>query len=120
MAADEGSKVYGRLSVMLQARCRVEYLFKVPPGAFRPPPKVDSAIVRLVPLAATEVAYGDHAVLERVVRHAFSQRRKTLRNALKAIVGVEAIIAAGVDPTLRPEMLTPAQFAAIAVHVPEA
>ncbi len=83
MAAGPGSKVYGRLSVMLQAYCHGEPLFDVPPGAFRPPPKVDSAVVRLVPRAP---AHDRHrrsaATFARVVRAAFGQRRKTLRNAL--------------------------------------
>lgn len=114
MAADAGSKVYGRLSVMLQARCRVEYLFKVPPGAFRPPPKVDSAIVRLVPLPPGSLAYRDHAVLERVVRHAFAQRRKTLHNALSGVADDEAMRSAGIDPKARAEDVEVAVFVALA------
>jgi 16S rRNA (adenine1518-N6/adenine1519-N6)-dimethyltransferase len=103
MAAGPGSKVYGRLSVMLQARCRVEPLFKVPPGAFRPPPKVDSAVVRLLPLPPPEVAVGDPRAFDAVVRAGFSQRRKTLRNALQALLPAEAIAGAGIDPGARAE-----------------
>ena len=84
MAAGPGSKVYGRLSVMLQAYCAVTPLFVVPPGAFRPAPKVDSAVVRLVPRAGgAHRACGDRARFANVVRAAFGQRRKTLRNALQ-------------------------------------
>jgi 16S rRNA (adenine1518-N6/adenine1519-N6)-dimethyltransferase len=82
MAAAPGSKVYGRLSVMLQALCEVEPLFDVPPAAFRPPPKVDSAVVRLRPEAAAS-RHRRPALFERVVRDAFGQRRKTLRNACR-------------------------------------
>jgi 16S rRNA (adenine1518-N6/adenine1519-N6)-dimethyltransferase len=117
MAADSGSKTYGRLSVMLQARCRVEYLFKVPPGAFRPPPKVDSAIVRLVPLPAADVAYRDHATLERVVRHAFAQRRKTLHNALSGVADDDTMRRAGIDPKARAEDVAVAGFVALANEI---
>ena len=87
MAAGPGSKVYGRLSVMLQAYCRVESLFDVPPAAFRPPPKVDSAVVRLVPLPPAEIGIADPGLFARVVRDAFGQRRKTLRNAGMDLAG---------------------------------
>jgi 16S rRNA (adenine1518-N6/adenine1519-N6)-dimethyltransferase len=114
MAAGPGSKVYGRLSVMLQARCRVEPLFKVPPGAFRPPPKVDSAVVRLVPLAPSEVKVTDAGMFDLVVRAAFAQRRKTLRNALQQLGGAERIVAAGIDPGARAEDIDVAGFLALA------
>ena len=81
MAAGPGSKAYGRLSVMLQARCRVTPLFPVGPDAFRPPPKVDSAVVRLEPLPVGAVAIADPQRFAAVVKAAFGQRRKTLRNA---------------------------------------
>ncbi|WP_275539435.1 ribosomal RNA small subunit methyltransferase A, partial [Faecalibacterium prausnitzii] len=81
MAAEPGSKVYGRLSVMLQAYCQVIALFDVPPAAFRPPPKVDSAVVRMIPLAPERIGIDDHALFARVVRDAFGQRRKPLRHA---------------------------------------
>jgi 16S rRNA (adenine1518-N6/adenine1519-N6)-dimethyltransferase len=85
MAAEPGSKVYGRLTVMLQARCEVTPLFMVPPHAFRPPPKVDSAVVRLVPLAADKIQITDAVLFENLVRDAFGQRRKTIRNAMQAL-----------------------------------
>ena len=103
MAAEPGSKTYGRLSVMLQAVCRVTPLFDVPPGAFTPPPKVDSAVVRLVPRPLGEAGVKDAAHFARTVAAAFSQRRKTLRNALSSVCGAEAIIAAGIDPGARAE-----------------
>ncbi len=91
MAAAPGSKVYGRLSVMLQLACRVEPLIEVPPAAFRPPPKVDSAVVRLLPRAPHERHDADPAMVERVVRAAFGQRRKTLSNALHGVLSVDRI-----------------------------
>lgn len=114
MAADPGSKVYGRLSVMLQLYCTVEPLLKVPPGAFNPPPKVDSAVVRLTPLPAERRHDADPALVERVVRHAFGQRRKTLSNALHGVATSEQIRAAGIDPKERAEQLAPLEFVAIA------
>jgi 16S rRNA (adenine1518-N6/adenine1519-N6)-dimethyltransferase len=114
MAAGPGSKVYGRLGVMLQAYCRVTPLFDVPPGAFHPPPKVDSAVVRLVPKPAAEIAVGNHAMFARVVRDAFGQRRKTLRNALSNVCDADAIAAAGIEPTLRAEQVPVAAFVALA------
>ena len=114
MAAPPGSKTYGRLSVMLQLRCTVEPLFKVPPGAFRPPPKVDSAIVRLTPLPAHALPDADPALIERVVRAAFGQRRKTLSNALHEVATVAQIQAAAIDPRVRAEQLEPAAFVALA------
>lgn len=110
MAAEPGSKVYGRLSVMLQAYCRVSALFKVPPGAFRPPPKVDSAVVRLVPRAAHEIGIEDARIFTAVVRDAFGQRRKTLRNALSAQCDETLIAAAGIDPQQRAERLSVSDF----------
>jgi 16S rRNA (adenine1518-N6/adenine1519-N6)-dimethyltransferase len=114
MAAAPGSKVYGRLSVMLQAYCRVNALFKVPPGAFRPPPKVDSAVVRLVPKPAQSVGIVDPKRFSAVVRDAFGQRRKTLRNALSAQCDAAAIVAAGIDPQTRAEQLDVADFVRLA------
>jgi 16S rRNA (adenine1518-N6/adenine1519-N6)-dimethyltransferase len=114
MAAAPGSKVYGRLSVMLQAFCRVTPLFKVPPGAFRPPPKVDSAVVRLVPRPPGEIGLRDAALFAAVVEAAFAQRRKTLRNALSALCDAETLAAAGIDPGARAEALAVAQYVALA------
>ena len=114
MAAAPGGKVYGRLSVMLQAYCRVTALFKVPPGAFRPPPKVDSAVVRLVPKAPAEIGIVDPKRFADIVRAAFGQRRKTLRNALGGTCTVEEIAAAGIDPQIRAERLEVADFVRLA------
>ncbi|HEU0277222.1 MAG TPA: 16S rRNA (adenine(1518)-N(6)/adenine(1519)-N(6))-dimethyltransferase RsmA [Rhodanobacteraceae bacterium] len=115
MAATPGGKVYGRLSVMTQLACRVEPLLRVAPGAFRPPPKVESAVVRLTPLpAAVRPPRLLHGTVERVVRAAFGQRRKTLANALRGVLEADAIARAGVDPRLRAEALPPAAFVALA------
>jgi 16S rRNA (adenine1518-N6/adenine1519-N6)-dimethyltransferase len=107
MAAAPSTPAYGRLSVALQARFRVEKLFNVSRGAFNPPPKVESAVVRLVPLAAPL------DVDEDLLRRAFSARRKTLRNALRGI----DLVALGIDPGLRPENLSPADYARITSSV---
>src|SRR5688572_24971108 len=114
MAAGPGSKVYGRLSVMLQAYCTVTPLFKVPPGAFRPPPKVDSAVVRLVPRAPDSIGVDDRAHFAHVVRAAFGQRRKTLRNALSQVCDSAAIEAAGIRPDARAEQIEVADFVRLA------
>ena len=114
MAAAAGSEAYGRLSVMLQYRCAVTPLFNIGPGAFRPPPKVESAFVRLVPRAVPPVAVRDEQRFAALVRQAFSQRRKTLRNTLKGMVDAEAIAAAGIDPQIRAEQLDLAAFARLA------
>lgn len=116
MGAQAGDEAYGRLSVALAARCEVAHLFDVGPGAFKPPPKVDSAVVRLRP-RAPDFAIDDLAVFDRVVTQAFAQRRKTLANALKGLLDAEAIRAAGVDPMLRAERLAPRDFARLAHRV---
>ncbi len=116
MAAIHGNKVYGRLSVMLQAYCRVDPLFVVPPGAFTPAPKVDSAIVRLTPKVAGEVPEHDRARLELLVRHGFAQRRKTLRNALDGVATVGQLHAAGIDPGARAEAVPVADWLRLAVQ----
>jgi 16S rRNA (adenine1518-N6/adenine1519-N6)-dimethyltransferase len=114
MAAAPGSKVYGRLSVMLQAYCAVTPLFKVPPGAFRPPPKVDSAVVRLVPRAPESIGVADPRRFAQVVRAAFGQRRKTLRNALNGVADSALIEAAGLRPDARAEQIDVAGFVRLA------
>lgn len=114
MAAEPGSKVYGRLSVMLQLACRVTPLFTVPPGAFRPPPKVDSAVVRLVPLPADQRPAGDPAKIHAVVKAAFAMRRKTLANTLKGMIDEATIRAVGIDPRARAETLAPTDFVKLA------
>ena len=114
MAAPPGNKVYGRLSVMLQAYCTVTPLFTVPPGAFRPAPKVDSAVVRLQPRPADAIDIADRGRFAGIVRAAFGQRRKTLRNALSGTLDADAIAAAGLDPGARAERLSVADFIRLA------
>ena len=114
MASGPGSKVYGRLSVMLQAYCTVTPLFVVPPGAFRPAPKIDSAVVRLVPKPAEAIHVADRKVFADVVRAAFGQRRKTLRNALNGVADVAAIEAAGLRADARAEQVEVAGFVGLA------
>jgi 16S rRNA (adenine1518-N6/adenine1519-N6)-dimethyltransferase len=114
MAAGPGSKVYGRLSVMLQAYCDVTPLFVVPPGAFRPPPKVDSAVVRMVPKDPSKIDVRDPKRLAAVVRAAFGQRRKTLRNALSTVCDTAMIEAAGIRPDARAEQVDVADFITLA------
>jgi 16S rRNA (adenine1518-N6/adenine1519-N6)-dimethyltransferase len=112
MVAEPGSKVYGRLSVMLQWRYDMSLLFVVPPEAFDPPPKVESAIVRMIPVANPLAC--DQAKLEAVVLKAFSQRRKVIRNCLSGMFTEEQIIAAGINPTDRPEVVGLPQYVALA------
>lgn len=119
LAAQPGGGDWGRLSIMVQYHCRVEHLFNVGPGAFNPAPKVDSAIVRLVPHETLPHPARDHRQLERVVREAFNQRRKTLRNTLKGLLDAEAIEAAGVDGSLRPEQLDLAAFVRLSDQLTE-
>jgi 16S rRNA (adenine1518-N6/adenine1519-N6)-dimethyltransferase len=114
MAAAPGSKTYGRLSVMLQARAEVTSLFNIGPGAFNPPPKVDSAFVRLLPLKPLPYQIDDWDMFSRLVNQAFSQRRKTLRNSLSKTVSADTIAAAGIDPGNRAEQVSVAQFASLA------
>jgi 16S rRNA (adenine1518-N6/adenine1519-N6)-dimethyltransferase len=111
MAAAAGQAAYGRLSVMLQYRCQVEPLFEIGSQAFRPPPKVESALVRLIPYPQPPIEVRDRHRFEELVRLAFSQRRKTLRNSLRPLLSAEDIQAAGIDPAARPETLAVADFA---------
>jgi 16S rRNA (adenine1518-N6/adenine1519-N6)-dimethyltransferase len=109
LAAEPGSKDYGRLSIMAQYYCRVIPLFDVPPGCFFPPPKVMSAIVRLQPCEPPLVA-NDTQTLSQLVNIAFQQRRKTLRNTLKSIASESQIIAADINPDARAETLSVTDF----------
>lgn len=111
MVASPGGKDYGRLSVMLQWRYQMELLFIVPPSAFDPPPKVDSAIVRMRPIA-TPLAC-EQTRLEQVVTQAFSQRRKVIRNSLSSLFTEEQLIVAGIDPQARPETISLEQYVAL-------
>lgn len=114
MAAAPSTPDYGRLSVMIQYRFAVQKLFGVPPGAFRPAPKVDSAVVRMVPRPAQELNAASERVLREVVTAAFTKRRKTLRNALAGIADADALSALRIDPGLRPENLAVGDYVAIA------
>ncbi|MGH8479018.1 MAG: 16S rRNA (adenine(1518)-N(6)/adenine(1519)-N(6))-dimethyltransferase RsmA [Gammaproteobacteria bacterium] len=113
IVAAPGNRDYGRLSVMLQFRCDATGLFAVAPHAFRPEPQVHSTVIRLVPRPpATPVA--DHGLFERLVRQAFGQRRKTLRNALRGWLDEGGFGRAGINPTLRAETLAVADFVRLA------
>ncbi len=118
MAADPGGAEFGRLSVMLQYRFHIDRLFIVPPGSFNPAPKVDSAIVRLIPRPAAELTAHSEAVLARVVTAAFSQRRKMLRNTLRDLIGEAGLTALGIAPTARAEEPSVADFVRIANATP--
>jgi len=115
-AAPPGSRAYGALSIGVQAQCRVERLFAVRAGAFHPPPRVGSAVLRLTPLAAPLVLPHEVGALRAFVAACFSRRRKQLRNAVMGVTGrpadvvVAALGALGLDPTARPETLPPAAF----------
>lgn len=107
MTAAPDTRAYGRLTVALAARCRVESLFLVRPGSFTPPPQVDSAVARLVPDATLAARIADAAAFDRVVTRAFSMRRKRLANALKGLLSEADISACGIDPGVRPGVVTP-------------
>ncbi|MBU2887595.1 16S rRNA (adenine(1518)-N(6)/adenine(1519)-N(6))-dimethyltransferase RsmA [Gilvimarinus agarilyticus] len=110
LAAQPGSKAYGRLTVMAQYYCDINWLFDVPPGSFDPAPKVDSAIVRLAPYKQLPHPARNVAVLEKLVTAAFGQRRKTLRNALKTLCDPEQLQTMPVDLSKRAEALSIAEF----------
>ncbi len=114
ITASPNTKLYGRLSVMVQYHCHTENLFKVSPGAFSPPPKVDSAVIRLIPWTEKPFIANDERDLSQLVNQAFMKRRKTLRNALKDSLNQEQIEQAGVNPTLRPENLSVNDFVSLA------
>ncbi|MBI5919308.1 MAG: 16S rRNA (adenine(1518)-N(6)/adenine(1519)-N(6))-dimethyltransferase RsmA [Nitrosomonadales bacterium] len=114
MVAEPSTAAYGRLSVMLQARFYMEKLLDVPPASFRPAPKVDSAIVRMIPLPVDQLLVKDQARFSAIVAAAFGQRRKTLRNTLKAYLNEEDFARLGIDPQLRAENLGVEDFARIA------
>ena len=109
-----GSKTYGRLSVMMQYACEVESLFEVTPDNFTPPPKVTSAIIRLVPFAQKPFIAQCETSFAKIVKQSFSQKRKTLRNNLKGFLSTQQIESLGIDPAIRSERLTVAQFVQLA------
>lgn len=114
MVAAPSTPAYGRLSVMLQYRFHMEKLLDVPPQSFRPAPKVDSAIVRLIPIPPDQIAVRDEALFARIVAAAFGQRRKTLRNTLRDYLQEGDFADLGIDPQRRAENLGVAEFALIA------
>ena len=115
LCASPGSRRYGRMSVTAAARCRAEPCFPVAPRAFEPPPKVHSMVVRLTPGSRYRIHRPD--AFERVVRQAFSQRRKTIANALRGLANKEQITTAGIDPTLRPEQIDVEAYLHLSDHL---
>lgn len=113
LAASISTADYGRLSVMVQYYCQVDLLFDVPPSAFYPPPQVMSSIVRLTPYHTLPHIAQDFAFFEKLVKQAFGQRRKTLRNSLKSLISDDMWEQAALDPHLRPENLTVSDFVAL-------
>lgn len=117
MVASPGGRDYGRLSVMLQYRFDMDLLFKVAPDAFSPPPQVDSAVVRMWPRPQAQLTAASEAGLALVVRRAFAQRRKTLRNSLGGLLEAGDYAALGIAPGLRAENLAVADFVAISNYL---
>jgi 16S rRNA (adenine1518-N6/adenine1519-N6)-dimethyltransferase len=119
MGAEPGSRIYGALTVTLSAIARTEVLFRVPPGAFQPPPKVDSVVVRITPRADPIVRPEEEAAFRTLVQGAFGLRRKQMRRVVRTLFDLDAgtanslLAAAGIDPDARPETLTPEAFAAL-------
>ncbi|MGA7750885.1 MAG: 16S rRNA (adenine(1518)-N(6)/adenine(1519)-N(6))-dimethyltransferase RsmA [Gallionella sp.] len=119
MVAEPSTPEYGRLSVMLQYRFHMEKLLDVPPESFRPAPKVDSAIVRMIPLPASEIAVHNKKLFAAIVKTAFGQRRKTLRNTLRAYLDEMDFEKLGINPQLRAENLAVADFIKVANYLDE-
>lgn len=117
MVAEPSTPEYGRLSVMLQYRFHMEKLLDVPPESFRPAPKVNSAIVRMIPLPAGEITVRNEKLFAAIVRAAFGQRRKTLRNTLRGHLNEEDFARLGIDAQLRAENLSVAEFAKVANYL---
>ena len=117
MVAEPSSHDYGRLSIMLQRRFHLEWLLDVPPTAFDPPPKVDSAVVRLIPKVAAEIIPLDEALFSRLVLVAFSQRRKTLRNTLAGVLDAQGFSALGIDSGRRAENLALSDYERMALYL---
>lgn len=114
LCAAPGDSAYGRLGIMMQYRCEARYLFTVPPGAFNPAPKVDSAIVRLSPRKELPFVAQDFDLFSRVVKMAFAQRRKTLKNNLKELISADHLLSLGINPSARAETLSIKSFVQIA------
>ncbi len=117
ITAPPGGGDYGRLSVMVQYRCKAEYLFTVGRGAFQPPPKVESAVVRLEPYQVLPYPAHNEKHFSGLVNQAFSQRRKTLRKSLKQLATDQHFQAAGIDSGKRPEQLSVAEFVALSNQI---
>lgn len=114
IAAGPGNKTYGRLTVALALRCRIEHLFGISPGSFHPPPQVDSVFLRLVPHPVALADAETLAFADRLVTSAFGMRRKRLSNGLKGLATEAEISSAGIDPGLRPEQIDPARWLQLA------
>ena len=117
MTAEPSTHDYGRLSVMLQRRFHLEWLLDVPPSAFNPAPKVESAVVRLIPKSLNEIVALDEGLFARVVLTAFAQRRKTLRNTLAALLSSEDFVQIGMDAGQRAENLSLVDYENITLHL---
>ncbi|WP_287830866.1 16S rRNA (adenine(1518)-N(6)/adenine(1519)-N(6))-dimethyltransferase RsmA [Idiomarina sp.] len=113
LTAEPGSKTYGRISVSVQQRCEVQKVLDVPPEAFTPPPKVESAVVRLRPYVKSPTPVKDVQQLQSLCLTAFNQRRKTIRNNLKKLIDDTQLEALGINPSARPETLTVADYCRI-------
>jgi len=116
MTAEAGSKQYGRLSVMLQYQCDTEFLFDVPPESFDPPPKVMSSIIHLTP-KAQPLHLKDKQLFDKLVKQAFSQRRKTLHNVLKDLVNDKELEAVGLSPKVRSDTITMEEYVKLANYL---
>jgi 16S rRNA (adenine1518-N6/adenine1519-N6)-dimethyltransferase len=114
LTAAPGGRTYGRLTIMVRLKCECEKLFDVAAGAFRPPPRVTSAVVRLRVRPEPAAQLSDPRAFERLIAHLFSRRRKTLRNSLRGRLDEAALDALGIDPQARPETLDLTQLAALA------
>lgn len=114
LAAEPGSGDYGRLSVMVQSVCRVEYLFSVSAGSFSPPPKVESAVISIVPEPFQGLPIHNRKLFADLVRTAFTKRRKTIRNALKTLASEEMLTQAGIELSVRPEEISVADYILLA------
>jgi 16S rRNA (adenine1518-N6/adenine1519-N6)-dimethyltransferase len=113
IVAVPGKRDYGRLSVMIQYHCQCQYLFDVAPGSFTPPPRVDSAVIRMTPYPEPAVSTGSFQLFSEIVKAAFNQRRKTIANSLKAIVATETFESCGIDSQMRAENLSLQDFASL-------
>jgi len=113
IAAEPGSKIYGRLSIMVQYHCKAELLLRVGPGSFTPPPKVDSAIIRLTPKTQHSIRVLNNKLFGDIVRTAFCGRRKTIHNSLKSYITTEGLQFISIDPKIRPEQLGVDEFVLI-------